>query len=161
MKRKKSRLNDFFSVLFLMSTMLVLSCSEDGGSEEEPTPDQEVSLEGNFVGTWDDNIYMSFPISTILSRNPSGGYTGPFFYSQNGSFTPCCNDAENNGSISFTIEGDSILDFRYNQRLEFFMGGCPGLYTGKGIVTGNTLNISFTGNDCEGEHTGGRIVLRK
>ena len=139
----------------------ILSCSDDEEEEEEPPRAEEVTLEGNFTGLWNDNIYTDFPISTRLTRTPTGGYTGPFFYSQNGNFTPCCNDMDDNGSISFTIEGDSILNFRYNQKLEFFMNGCPGLYTGKGVVNGTTLNISFTGNDCEGEHTGGRIVLRK
>lgn len=147
-------------VLILFCLVLTQSCSNEGDVEESG-PEEEVGLGGNYVGTWNDNIYTDFPISTILTSNPSGGYTGPFFYSQNGNFTPCCNDVENNGTISFTIEGDSILDFRYNQRLEFFMDGCPGLYTGKGTISGNTLNISFIGNDCEGEHTGGRIVLRK
>ena len=156
----KFRMSGFFTILLLNFVLLVLSCS-DSEEQEDPAPEEEVTLEGNYIGTWDDNIYTNFPISTILTQNPSGGYTGPFFYSQLGSFTPCCNDAENNGTISFDVEGDSILNFRYNQRLEFFMGGCPGLYTGKGILIGTTLNISFTGNDCEGEHTGGRIVLRK
>ena len=150
-----------FMVLILLG-MVLMACSSDGDDNGPmPEEEEEFTLEGNYTGTWNDNIYTNFPISAILS-NPSGSnYSGPFFYSQNGSFVPCCNDTENNGTISFTISGDSILNFRYNQNLEFFMGGCPGVYTGKGTISGTTLNIDFSGNDCEGEHTGGKIVLRK
>ena len=71
-------------------------------------------------------------------------------------------DSGDNGQISFEVKGDSIVDFIYNQDLQFYMDGCPGTYTGSGIINSiGWLLIDFTGDDCDGTHVGGKIVLRK
>lgn len=119
-------------------------------------------LNGEFTGTWDDNLYTAFGISARISVLSTGGRAGgDFFYS--GNFTSCCM-GENDGTISFILNEDgSIEDFIYRQHLVSFQGGeCPGTYTGEGqLEEYTTLVINFSGNDCEGDHTGGRIRLSK
>jgi len=123
---------------------------------------EEHYLNGDFTGTWDDNIYTAFGISAKISLRLAGGRAGgDFFYS--GNFTSCC-QGQDDGTISFNLkEEGSIEDFIYRQDLVSFQGGsCPGTYTGSGTVENyTTLVISFTGDDCEGPHTNGRIRLQK
>lgn len=116
-------------------------------------------LQGKYVGTWDDNIYTSFGISADL-RFASGRLSGPFYYTNN--FAPCCGGPDD-GKISVEIVNDNIINsFRYDQVLITFMNGCNGTYTGIGDIKNHTnLVINFTGDDCEGPHTGGRILLKK
>ena len=115
-------------------------------------------LSGNYRGTWDDNLYSNFPITARLTFFGDNG-SGPFFYT--GGFTSCCG-GNDDGDISLKITGTTINTFIYNQDLIDFMGGCPGNYSGEGNFTFPfTFSIDFTGNDCEGPHTGGKIVLRK
>ena len=123
---------------------------------------EEHVLNGEFVGTWDDNLYTAFGISTNLSLRLAGGRaSGIFYYSNN--FTSCC-EGENDGTISFNLKEDgTIEDFIYRQELANFRGGaCPGTYNGEGFIENyTTLVINFSGDDCEGPHTGGRIRLEK
>lgn len=116
-------------------------------------------LNGRYIGSWTDNIYTNFGISCELEFI-AGKLRGDFFYSPG--FSPCCG-GEDDGSITIDLEGNIIKEFVYNQDLDSFMGGrCPGLYKGTGTLKGlSTLEISFEGNDCEGDHTGGRIILEK
>ncbi len=116
-------------------------------------------LDGRFIGTWDDNIYTAFGITAELTFK-GNLISGPFWYSSN--FTSCCG-GQNDGMISFKLQEDQISTFRYDQRLVSFMGGaCNGIYTGEGVLENLTdLVINFSGDDCEGPHTNGRIVLRK
>ena len=152
------------TLYFTLIMLLFVACSEDVENPDLNEEEMEESslVEGDYTGTWDDNLYTNFPISAKINKIREGLFRGPFFYSQNGSFTPCCSDAENNGHITFEVEGDSILNFNYDQSLQFYMGGCPGKYTGSGIINSNGwLLIDFGGEDCDGIHTGGKIVLRK
>ena len=153
-------------LLFLVLVILY-SCSDDEVENPDPMPDpmekMGVPVHGDYTGTWNDNLYTDFPISTRLDDRGNDMYGGPFFYSQQGAFIPCCMDTDDNGNISFEVSGDSILKFRYNQQLEFFQGGCPGLYQGSGTIDtiNGIINIDFTGEDCEGMHTGGRMYLQR
>lgn len=119
----------------------------------------EPYLQGKYVGSWDDNIYSNFGISADLTYS-SGRLSGPFYYT--GTFDSCCG-GNDDGSIIMEIEEDgTIRNFRYNQVLIEFMGGCTGTYSGEGNIENYTeLHIDFSGSDCEGPHTGGKIVLRK
>jgi len=116
-------------------------------------------LTGRFAGTWDDNIYTAFGITAELTLNGST-LGGSFWYSSN--FTSCCG-GENDGTILLKLAEDQITSFIYNQQLVSFMGGaCNGTYTGEGQIENFTdLIINFTGEDCEGPHTNGKIRLRK
>ena len=116
-------------------------------------------LQGKYAGTWDDNIYTAFPISADLKYD-LGWLRGSFYYT--GTFAACCGGPDD-GKISVEIVNDSIINsFRYDQVLITFMNGCNGTYTGEGVIRYFTnLNINFSGDDCEGPHTGGKIVLSK
>lgn len=116
-------------------------------------------LEGKYSGIWDDNFYSGFGVSADLEVNGSV-LSGPFWYSNN--FQSCCG-GQTDGNISMILKDGSITSFRYNQKLASFMGGpCDGSYLGEGIIENLTdLVIFFEGNDCEGEHTGGRLRLVK
>jgi len=119
-------------------------------------------LTGDYTGTWDDNLYTAFGISTRINLNLSGGRaSGEFFYSS--TFSSCC-EGVTDGTISFILkENGNIEDFIYRQDLANFQGGqCTGTYTGSGVLENyTTLLIDFTGEDCEGPHTGGKIRLQK
>ena len=114
---------------------------------------------GSYGGLWNDNLYDDFGITATLSGSGTS-YSGPFYYTAN--FTSCCG-GNDDGSISMTIREDGTIDnFRYDQDLIDFMGGCPGLYNGSGQVDGDLmLRINFEGEDCEGPHTGGLMELTK
>ena len=116
-------------------------------------------LTGKYIGSWDDNIYTGFGISADLTFT---GITlsGPFWYSSN--YTSCCG-GQNDGRIILKLADNQITSFIYNQNLVSFMGGvCNGKYDGDGQIENfTTLAVNFTGNDCEGPHTGGRIKLTK
>lgn len=119
-------------------------------------------LNGDYQGTWDDNLYTGFGITAKIEVSAQSTIIlGDFFYSS--SFTSCCGGT-NDGTISFRLSDEGVIsDFRYAQNLVSFMGGaCPGTYTGEGILENyTTLKINFSGDDCEGPHTGGRIVLNR
>lgn len=118
-------------------------------------------LNGKYRGTWNDNIYSNFGITAVISSS-SDFFSGPFYYS-NGlpDFSPCCGGSDD-GSISFTLEDQKVSNFIYNQDLLTYMGGCPGTYEGTGTLRDIvTLSINFTGNDCDGTHTGGKIELAR
>ena len=116
-------------------------------------------LDGRYIGTWDDNLYTNFGISADLKID-QGILSGPFYYSAG--FVACCGGS-NDGHIRLQIDGQAITSFVYNQSLEAFMGGfCSGKYEGEGkIVDLINLHIDFTGDDCEGPHTDGKIILTR
>jgi len=116
-------------------------------------------LEGEYTGRWDDNIYTNFPISTRIDNFDQDQVSGKFYYSAN--FRSCCGGRDD-GFITLTLDGNNIKAFRYDQDLLNYKGGCPGLYTGTGsVVQFTSLEIQFTGNDCDGQHSGGRISMRR
>lgn len=116
-------------------------------------------LEGGYKGTWDDNFYTNFPISARIDNSTDTEISGPFYYTSN--FRACCGGRDD-GSIVLTLDGNNITVFRYDQDLLTYMGGCIGTYTGSGkIVDFRSFQIDFTGSDCDGAHTGGRISLTK
>lgn len=119
----------------------------------------EPFLDGKYIGTWDDNIYTGFGISAELTLAGST-LGGPFWYSRN--YTSCCG-GETDGKITLRLSDQEITDFTYNQTLVQFMGGaCNGTYKGTGQIENFTdLVIDFSGDDCEGPHTNGKIRLMK
>lgn len=129
------------------------------GATEKLTLTNAHPLEGEYVGRWDDNIYTNFPISARINSVNNSEVSGPFFYTS--TFRSCCGGRDD-GDITLTLDGTSIKAFRYDQDLLNYKGGCPGLYSGSGSIANFvTLEINFTGNDCDGVHTGGRISLTK
>ncbi|MGE0590067.1 MAG: hypothetical protein AB7O48_15925 [Cyclobacteriaceae bacterium] len=116
-------------------------------------------LIGRYRGLWSDNIYTNFGISADLKPLAENSVSGSFYYSRE--FKPCCGGSDD-GIVTLTATEQSSIQFIYDQNLLTFMGGCPGQYTGSGeIVDFVKLEINFSGNDCEGPHTGGKIVLNR
>ncbi len=117
-------------------------------------------LEGSYSGTWNDNIYTDFGITSRLNASSiDGRLSGPFFYTS--TFNSCCGGTDD-GDITIILSGNTVTEFRYDQDLKDFMGGCPGSYAGSGtLLDPITFQINFSGNDCEGPHTGGRILLTR
>ncbi|MDW3647789.1 MAG: hypothetical protein R8P61_12040 [Bacteroidia bacterium] len=119
-------------------------------------------LNGDYQGTWRDQLYSEFVVSAKIRLSLSGGRAGgEFFYRAN--FESCC-EGTNDGSISFTLKDDGSLEnFRYLQEVVNFNGGpCDGTYTGEGSIKDyTTLVFDFTGEDCEGPHGEGQLILKK
>ena len=116
-------------------------------------------LLGDYRGKWNDNIYTDFPITAKITNVNNNFASGRFFYS--GSFGPCCGGTDD-GAITFQVDDQEISNFRYNQNLPNYMGGCPGEYSGNGAIENfSRLQISFTGEDCDGVHSGGEIILTR
>ncbi|RLD22127.1 MAG: hypothetical protein DRI69_02110 [Bacteroidetes bacterium] len=127
---------------------------------EEFSFTDEHYLNGDYKGTWDDNLDSEFPVSATLAFL-AGELRGAFFATI--SLVPCCGGVDD-GKLSIKLDGTTITSFRYDQQLDDFGNGtpCPGLYVGDGEVTNyTTLVIHYTGNDCEGEHIDGLLTLRK
>lgn len=117
-------------------------------------------LAGEYVGTWNDNLFSDILVSARISSSTSDGpYSGDFFISTN---LTAAWGAATDGDISFTLINNEIEAFRYDQNLPDYMGGCPGVYVGTGSIEDNiTLVINFTGDDCDGHHEDGVISLKR
>ena len=103
-------------------------------------------------------MYNQIPVSAKLTFAGSI-LSGEFFVT--GDFTPF-DGPNNDGRITVEFDGNTIKDFTYNQELPTFMGGCPGIYTGSGsLIFPFTLSMDFTGEDCEGFHTDGKLIMTK
>jgi hypothetical protein len=119
---------------------------------------------GDYTGTWDDNLHQNIAVSARIKSESSGLLSGEFFATHN--FTPYADGAsvgaENDGSIRIRINDiDQIELFQYNQDLPTYMDGCPGLYTGSGIYSDLTFEIDYEGEDCDGFHEGGKLILNR
>ena len=136
----------------------------------EPFTLQHASvLAGKYSGTWNDNLYTDFAVSLILEEDINNEYEGTFYYT--GGFRSCCNGSgANDGSIELSADFDSITRFYFDQFLSSFVGvngttyqNCGGAYEGSGSINFRTheFEIHFTGEDCEGVHTDGTLLLRR
>lgn len=136
---------------FLIAVLLFgISCSED-----EPTvsEDSEVRVSGFWNSSTSTGPSFSLNVSSILTET-DGVYAGPFFITSNYMAAFGSND---DGSIGFKVVEDSVLNFFYDDTIP----GCPGTFTGKGIINDEgDFSIIFTGTDCDGFHNG-TIVLKK
>jgi hypothetical protein len=61
------------------------------------------------------------------------------------------------GTVRATIVNGTAVDFRLRQT----SANCPGTFDGQAAVTGNVLTATYTGSDCLGAHTNGRVVLQR
>ncbi|MEM7375656.1 MAG: hypothetical protein AAF587_44095 [Bacteroidota bacterium] len=110
--------------------------------------------QGKYKGDWSDNLFSGIAISCSIEGKGNALFRGPVYIS--GNFTPAFGATNDNGEIKMEIADDVISSFEFNQHAPDYMGGCPGLYTGSGIVDDNfNLIINFTGDDCDGHHTDG------
>ena len=131
-------------------TLVILSsCGNEEDEEEivmddsEPVPLTVV----NYKGEWNGNLgFSNVSISTTIDTVGTNSFQGPFFISS--SFTPCCG-VNNDGTISFQVDGDQIVNFRYSDTIP----NCEGTFLGSGSIQSNgNLEIDITGTDCDGNH---------
>lgn len=132
------------------------SCKEE---VEEPIVD--LVFHGKYAGGWSStatngSVYNGIAASAIINEGINDIYSGEFFFTRN--HRPCCGGDGNNGTIYFTMKDSVITDFQYSDTVP----GCPGSFSGDGALTKEgKISIDFTGSDCEGKHSGGRLVLSK
>lgn len=129
---------------------MCISCNDS--EETNPVPEVLVITAGDYKGAWNSSTatrtFSNYPISAKITEVSAGKFEGAFYVTS--SFVSCCGGA-NDGTISFSITEDAITDFTWDDTIV----GCKGLFTGSGTITGkDKLRIDFTGNDCDGNHTG-------
>lgn len=126
------------------------SCSSS--QEMEPAPEVRVLTGGDYKGTWNSSTairtFSNYPISAKITEVSAGKFEGSFFVTN--SFVSCCGGT-NDGTIRFTSTGDAIADFTWDDTIV----GCNGVFNGSGTITAkDKFRVDFTGNDCDGSHTG-------
>ncbi|MGD1946949.1 MAG: hypothetical protein ACFB0A_11975 [Croceivirga sp.] len=157
-------LKQSFSILFVV--IHLLSCSSDDSSgQEEEKEESLVTLEGDYIGTWNSNTdlditYTDFGISAkfTFANSEKTRLRGEFFATT--SFTSCCGSPGNDGTMLINLDGDTIESFTFNDQII----DCTGNFNGSGRITSKTpytLQIDFTGNDCDGNHIGQMIFRRR
>jgi hypothetical protein len=151
-----------FKITFFLVFPLITfqSCSDDDSSNEEEQEEvKEITLEGDYSGTWNsttdmDITYTNFAISAKFrfANADKTRLSGEFFARSSST-------GDNDGTMLINLDGDSISSFSFNDTLE----GCTGTFSGSGSITSKdpyTLQIDFTGNDCDGNHEGQLIFKR-
>ncbi len=133
------------------------SCkSEDDGA----VVPKESSIVGNYQGSWSSTLpskkYENYPISAkITATDDPNVFKGEFFFAVG--LVSCCNSGENDGLLTFEIDGKTVRKFRYDDRVR----SCSGLFEGTGsIADDGKITINFSGSDCEGAHTDGLLIFR-
>jgi hypothetical protein len=147
---------------FLIITIVFISCKSDDDTSTPPEMEETINftnIEGDYVGKWSSttplNTYDRIPMSMrITASDIPGKFRGQFFFTA--SFVSCCNSGSSDGSILIEVEENTIKSFVYNDILP----NCNGRFEGDGFINENgEISISFAGNDCEGDHTGGLIRM--
>lgn len=139
-----------------LSCLWMASCGSDEATEPAMEP---ITIPGDYTGVWNSRTetasFSNVLISARISETGTNQYSGPFFITPN--FVSCCGGPGNDGTITFTVEEDSLLNFVYDDVIP----NCEGTFTGKGIIHADgTLQLTIAGTDCDGTHAGG-IFLNK
>jgi len=154
-------MKSFFKIqiVFLLLSLSVSCKQKDTKNTKQEASNEFALISGNYTGFWDsvstDRAFTDLPISASINEVAPGKFEGGFFISNN--FTSCCNSGDNDGAISFTINNNTLNNFKYDDVIP----NCKGLFTGKGIlIEDNSIIINITGTDCDGDHKG-TITLSK
>ncbi len=148
------------TVWLLASLLIALnsSCKSDDNAEGEVTNGQGIAR--NYQGTWSSTLpsktYENLAISARVNETDDPKvFKGEFFFSA--TLTSCCNSGENDGLLTFEIDGKTVTKFRYDDRVL----SCSGIFEGTGSIGDDgKITINFSGSDCEGEHTEGLLIFR-
>ncbi|MEQ9425033.1 MAG: hypothetical protein RJQ09_11480 [Cyclobacteriaceae bacterium] len=146
----------FTNLLIVSLAAGSFSCGDDN-EPDTPTPTTETP-DNRYAGLWNSKTestqFNGVSISAILEVE-NNTYSGQFFISSN--YTSCCGSGQNDGTISFIVEDDSVKNFVWND----IIPGCTGTFTGRGIVVREgSFKIDIEGTDCDGTHDGD-ITLSK
>lgn len=155
----------FLYSLFLSSSIFFTACSSsDDDTPAAEEPEEVVTLEGNYSGTWSsdtdmDITYTNFAISARLkfANEEKTRLNGEFFATS--SFVSCCESGDNDGTMVFVLDGMQITSFSFND----IITDCTGNFSGTGTITSENpyrLEVDFTGNDCDGNHIGKMIFTK-
>jgi hypothetical protein len=116
--------------------------------------------QGKYTGDWGDNLFSSAAMSGELEAKGNNVYKGPAYISSD--FSPAFGGEIDNGKFDITIVEGKITAFKYSQHAPAYNGGCPGIYTGSGIIDNDfTLKIDYIGDDCDGHHEDGVMTLKR
>jgi hypothetical protein len=157
---KKEKFNSINTLLVIFA-ICFFGCSSSN-NDNEPLQEEEVTLEGNYIGTWNSTTptatFTNVSVSAKLrfSGSNTNKLTGGFFISSD--FTVCCSSGDNDGTLTIDFDGNTITSFRYSDVIT----NCSGTFVGEGVIRefDGALVIDFTGNDCDGDHVG-QLILRK
>lgn len=110
----------------------------------------EPDVSGSYIGKWNGNLgFVGIPVSAKINRvSPEvNDYQGEFFISTN--FTSCCNSGANDGTITLSVKNKKIVNFKWIDVIP----NCKGTFIGTGKIMANgNIELSITGNDCDGSH---------
>jgi len=140
--------------------LFILAIGVIGCSTDELPKVEEATLDGKYTGSWSSitptATFTSVPISAILVLSGPTNLSGDFFVSS--SFVSCCNSGSNDGTINMVIDEKVITSFTYTDNVK----DCTGFISGQGIIKDDgSFLITFTGRDCDGQHSDGVLILSK
>jgi hypothetical protein len=116
--------------------------------------------QARYSGEWGDNLFDPKVISGAIEATGNNKYEGPAYLESD--YSPNFGAINDNGSFEMTIVDGQITDFKYTQYAPGYRDGCPGLYTGTGSIDDNfSIRIDFTGDDCDGHHEDGVMILHR
>ena len=124
------------TVFFFLSLIMFLACSSDDSPEQEQKEEEkEITLEGNYSGTWnsttDQNaVFTDFLISAKFefSNNDKTQLRGVFFATAG--LSSCCG-GDNDGTMIVNLDGDNITSFDFDDTII----GCTGDFEGTGSIS--------------------------
>ncbi|MEQ9426520.1 MAG: hypothetical protein RJQ09_19005 [Cyclobacteriaceae bacterium] len=143
------------SIVVISCLVFAPSCGE---SAEDKMPDnttEEFMIDGIWSGIFRSNLFPNGNAYTFdLAQTGNNKYGGKV-YATSGTVS-CCGGPDD-GSVSLTIVNDSI-DFKIISGVM----DCPGIFEGVGIFeVQEKMVLTFSGNDCDGDHEDGNLTLFK
>jgi hypothetical protein len=135
-----------YSLVVIVSFITIIffseSCNKDTeGINSPPT----VDVTGTWNGIYSSSLVSSAQLTLILTQSGS---------TVSGTYTSSVGGV---GTVSGNVEGSTINNFV----LTLTNPNCKGSFNGTAVVSADTINFDFTGNDCQGTHTNGHgFVIR-
>ncbi len=121
----------------VLTPTVFLSCSSSGGGADATV---------NVTGTWSGAFSTSLVGGTLVLVLSQTGNDVTGNYTTDDSW----------GTVSGTVS-ENVMSFT----LDELTIGCPGSFSGDATVTGNSMSVTFTGDDCWGHHDNGRATATK
>lgn len=162
---KQSLLIGINSLLLILWATFLVACesTDEPAVTEEPMDELPVEIHtfeaGNFEGIWNSGTatatFEGLSITARIQIENDSLATGELFISSN--FTSCCGSDGSDGPISFKVVDNNVKSFIWDDRIP----NCEGTFNGSGkLLANNELEVTFTGTDCDGNHTGSLTLKR-